>query len=76
MVEREEHTQFACTPNAAAPIRVRRTAAGQWLVDMKVDVTVTLRDGREVFVSNEVAVKATRYVGFKKRGPSAARRSA
>jgi hypothetical protein len=73
MVEREEHTRFACTPNAASPIRVRRAAGGQWFVDMKVDVTVTLPDGREVIVSNEVTVKATKYVGFKRRGPAAVR---
>lgn len=73
MVEREEHTSFSCTPNCATPLRVRRAPAGGWTVDFKVDVEINLPDGRTVFVSNEVTVKATRYVGHKKRGPSAAR---
>ena len=73
MVEREEHTRFSCTPNSATPVRVRRAPAGGWTVDFKVDVQIDLPDGRTVIVANEVSVKATRYLGFKKRGPNVAR---
>ncbi|HYF16326.1 MAG TPA: hypothetical protein VEA40_00555 [Ramlibacter sp.] len=73
MVEREEHTRFSCTPNAATPIAVRRSPAGSWVVDLKVDVQIDLPDGRSVMVAKVVTVKATRYVGFKKRGPTVAR---
>jgi hypothetical protein len=73
VVDREEHTRFSHTPNAASPIRVRRAPAGGWFVDMKVDVQIDLPDGRQVIVSNEVTVRATRYVGFKRRRPNTLR---
>ena len=73
MVDREEHARFSCTSGAAQPLCVRREANGRWFVEMSVDVTITLPDGREVSVKREIAVLASGYVGFKRRRPTRAR---